>query len=45
MNLRNLFQDTWTTGLLIFSILAFKRGNKTIETNEPSTEEKQVKIK
>ena len=34
MNLRSLFQKTWASGLLFFSILVFKRNNKTIDISE-----------
>ena len=46
MNIKNLIQKTWTTGLLIFSILALRKNKKTVEVSEihlevETTEEQQ----
>ncbi len=39
MNLRNLFKKTWSAGLLIFSMLAFKSNNKVEEIVDAISEE------
>lgn len=40
MNLKNIFQKTWSKGLLLFSIVVLKKNNKTIEVGSISSEEK-----
>ncbi len=45
MGLKSLFQKTWASGLLIFSILAFRKNKKTVDIKESPVEEEKNKEK
>ena len=45
MGLKKIFQKTWASGLLIFSMLAFKKNKKTVDIKDSSKEGERNKEK
>ena len=43
MGLKKIFQKTWASGLLIFSMLVFKKNKKTVDIKESPKEREKNK--